>query len=161
VRVWPEEVPGPSVARLPASGETPVVEAEQRSPCKGASNWSGLQRQRSPSKRRQLPAARRINREPSLLERVKATESTSDPGAGAQELSGVGGVERPKGCPGNWRGPPRPRGGRWPQARTVCGPTCGGNVPKEGDRLTMGLPGRRAELRTIDPPGGTGSKPRP
>jgi hypothetical protein len=30
-------------------------------------------------------------------------------GAGAEEPSGVGGVERSEGCRGNWRGPPRPR----------------------------------------------------
>ena len=44
-------------------------------------------------------------------------ESTSGPGAGAQEPPGVVGVEWSEGCPWNWRDPPRPR---------ACGP---GSVP--------------------------------
>ena len=36
-------------------------------------------------------------------------EGVWDPGAGAEEPSGVRGVERSEGCPGNWRDPPRPR----------------------------------------------------
>jgi hypothetical protein len=40
---------------------------------------------------------------------AKAMEGTNGPGAGAEGPSGVGGVERPDGCHGNWRGPPRPR----------------------------------------------------
>src|SRR6266508_2519584 len=38
VRVRPGETPGSPVARLPAAGEIPSVEAERRSPWKGASN---------------------------------------------------------------------------------------------------------------------------
>ncbi len=41
---------------------------------------------------------------------AKAMDGTWEPGAGAQEPSGVGGVEWPEGCRGNWRGP------RWPRA---------------------------------------------
>ena len=41
---------------------------------------------------------------------AKATEGTREPGAGAEEPSGVGGVERSEGCRGNWRGPTRPGG---------------------------------------------------
>jgi hypothetical protein len=43
---------------------------------------------------------------------AKAMDGTWEPGAGAKEPSGVGGVERSEGCRGNWRGP------RWPRA---CG----------------------------------------
>ena len=38
VQVRPGETPGSPVARLPAAGEIPSVEAERRSPWKGASN---------------------------------------------------------------------------------------------------------------------------
>lgn len=40
---------------------------------------------------------------------AKAMEGTSVPGAGAEEPSGVWGVERAEGGPGNWREPPRRR----------------------------------------------------
>ena len=40
---------------------------------------------------------------------AKATEGVRDPGAGAEEPSGVVGVERADGHPGNWGDPPRPR----------------------------------------------------
>ena len=43
---------------------------------------------------------------------AKAMDGTWEPGAGAKEPSGVGGVEWSEGCRGNWRGP------RWPRA---CG----------------------------------------
>src|SRR5438034_11797181 len=43
---------------------------------------------------------------------AKAMDGIWEPGAGAKEPSGVGGVERSEGCRGNWRGP------RWPRA---CG----------------------------------------
>src|SRR5215218_9981262 len=45
---------------------------------------------------------------------AKAKDGTWEPGAGAKEPPGAGGVERLEGCRGNWRGPPRPRpcGGR-------------------------------------------------
>jgi hypothetical protein len=45
---------------------------------------------------------------------AKAMDGTWEPGAGAKEPSGVGGVERSEGCRGNWRGPrwPRPCGVR-------------------------------------------------
>jgi hypothetical protein len=43
---------------------------------------------------------------------AKAMDGTREPGAGAKEPSGVGGVEWSEGCRGNWRGP------RWPRA---CG----------------------------------------
>src|SRR5215212_9130102 len=43
---------------------------------------------------------------------AKAMDGTWEPGAGAKEPSGVGGVERSEGCRRNWRGP------RWPRA---CG----------------------------------------
>ena len=39
---------------------------------------------------------------------AKAMEDTWVPGAGVDEPSGVGEVERSDGCQGNWRGPPRP-----------------------------------------------------
>jgi hypothetical protein len=39
---------------------------------------------------------------------AKAMEGAWEPGAGAEEPSGVGDVERAEGCRGNWRGPPRP-----------------------------------------------------
>src|SRR5207302_3829505 len=44
-------VPG---STAPGVGRKPAVEAEQRSPCKGASNWPVCKRQRSPGKRRQV-----------------------------------------------------------------------------------------------------------
>lgn len=40
---------------------------------------------------------------------AKAMEGISVPGAGAEEPSGVWGVERVEGGPGNWREPPRRR----------------------------------------------------
>ena len=40
---------------------------------------------------------------------AKAMDGTWEPGAGAKEPSGVGGVERSEGCRGNWREPPWPR----------------------------------------------------
>ena len=44
------------------------------------------------------------------MDLAKAMESTFGPGAGAEGPPGVGGVERPEGHRGNWRGPTRP----WP-----------------------------------------------
>ena len=44
---------------------------------------------------------------------AKAMDGAWEPGAGAKEPSGVGGVEWSEGCRGNWRGP------RWPRARGV------------------------------------------
>lgn len=46
--------------------------------------------------------------------KAKAMEGAWDLGAGAEEPSGVGDVERSEGCRGYWRGPTRPRpcGGR-------------------------------------------------
>ena len=40
---------------------------------------------------------------------MKAMEDVVGPGADVEEPSGVVGVERSEGCPGNWGGPPRPR----------------------------------------------------
>ena len=40
---------------------------------------------------------------------VKAMEDIWGSGAGVEGPSGVRGVERSDGCPGNWGGPPRPR----------------------------------------------------
>ena len=42
------------------------------------------------------------------MDLAKAMEDTWGPGAGVDEPSGVGEVERSDGCQGNWRGPPRP-----------------------------------------------------
>ena len=42
------------------------------------------------------------------MNKAKAMERIWEPGAGAEEPLGVRGVERSDGCPGNWRGPPRP-----------------------------------------------------
>src|SRR5688572_17050842 len=44
-------------------------------------------------------------------------EGAWDPGAGAEEPSGVMGVERAEGRPGNWGEPPRPRRCGWREAR--------------------------------------------
>ena len=42
------------------------------------------------------------------MDLVKAMEDIWVPGAGVDEPSGVGEVERSDGCQGNWRGPARP-----------------------------------------------------
>src|SRR6266540_4255294 len=65
VQVRPGETPGSPVARLPASGETPVVEAEQRSPWKGASNRPVRSIKRSLQRRHLHPAEPRAKGEPS------------------------------------------------------------------------------------------------
>src|ERR1700733_12843898 len=55
---------------------------------------------------------------------AKATEHVWDPGAGVEEPLGVRGVERSDGCPGNWRGPPRPGPcGGLEQHRSISGRT--------------------------------------
>ena len=53
---------------------------------------------------------------------AKATEGASEPEAGTEEPSGVLGVERPHGCPGNWGDPSRPRRHR---RREACPPITG------------------------------------
>src|SRR6266540_502707 len=65
VQVRPGETPGSPVARLPASGETPVVEAEQRSPWKGASNRPVRSIKRSLQRRHLHLAEPRAKGEPS------------------------------------------------------------------------------------------------
>src|SRR6266540_2977841 len=87
VQVRPGETPGSPVARLPASGETPVVEAEQRSPWKGASNRPVRSIKRSLQRRHLHPAEPRAKGEPSPANRAKATDGTWEPGAGAHEPS--------------------------------------------------------------------------
>ncbi len=42
------------------------------------------------------------------MRRAKATEDTRESGAGVEEPSGVGEVERTESCRGNWRGPTWP-----------------------------------------------------
>jgi hypothetical protein len=75
---------------------------------------------------------------------AKAKDGTWEPGAGAKEPSGVGGVERLEGCRGNWRGlgGPEPAGfgkqclpvtgeaGKW---RAVARESEGVVVPLEPD----------------------------
>ena len=146
MRVWSGETPGSPVARLPASGETPASSGATK-PLEGGEQLAGLQRQRNPSKRRHANPPRGGPRESRARQvEAKATESTPDPGAGAQELSGVMGVERSEGCPGNWRGPPRPEAGGGDR-RELADPTCGGDVPK---RVTGGPCVARSSGRAED-----------
>src|SRR5207247_11234918 len=67
-------VPG---SAAPGVGRDRAVEAERQSPCKGTSNWSGLQRQRSPCKRRHANPPRGGPRESRARQaEAKATEGT-------------------------------------------------------------------------------------
>jgi len=119
VRVWPGETPGSPVARLPASGEIPPSKRSNKVPARGRATGpvcSGSEARASVVSCDPPKGGPRESR--ACGKGAKATESTPGPGAGAQELSGVRGVERPEGCPGNWRGPPRPRGGRWRPAQS-------------------------------------------
>ncbi len=84
---------------------------------------AGPQHVRSLRKRRQMPPPfgwSRGCRADSAT--AKAMEDTSGSGAGVEGPSGVRGVERLDGCPGNWGGPPRPRRcGRREACRPITG----------------------------------------
>jgi len=100
VQVRSGETPRSPVAKPPASIERSGVEA-------GWSNWPVRSIKRSLQRRNYLRATgSRGSRAPAG--RAKATEGVLELGAGAEGPSGVGGVERPEGCRGNWRGPTRP-----------------------------------------------------
>src|SRR2546429_9855743 len=115
-------------------------------PRKGGEKLPVTQGQRTQRKRLHANPPRGGPRESRARQvEAKATESTPDPGAGAQELSGVMGVERSEGCPGNWRGPPRPEAGGGDR-REAAGSACGGRGPQRGSRGRMVArgPGRTA-----------------
>src|SRR5919106_3675148 len=82
---------------------------------------------------------------------AKATEGAPGPGAGAEEPSGVAGVERADGRPGNWGEPSRPRRlrgagkrcppitgepGKWRSGRAAVG--AGRSTPRPGKPATWG-----------------------
>jgi hypothetical protein len=100
------KVPG---SWLPASGE---ISASKRSDFTSLRGWqlTGPQHQAKPAASLCIPPVRAAKREPSRSHNAaKAMEGVWDLGAGVEEPSGVMGVERSEGCPGNWRGPTRPR----------------------------------------------------
>ena len=57
------------------------------------------------------------------MDLAKAMEDTWVPGAGVDEPSGVGEVERSDGCQGNWRGPPRSVAAGGGASRPITGDT--------------------------------------
>jgi hypothetical protein len=118
-------VPGSST---PGVGRDPGVEAEEdRSRC-GAGNRPVRSMKRSLQRRQESPRKRpRGSR--ACIPMAKAMDGTWEPGAGAKEPSGVGGVERSEGCRGNWRGP------RWPRAAgREAGPAYNRRGPGSGGR---------------------------
>ena len=102
-------VPG---SAAPGGGRDPGVEAEQRHLVKGvATGRSAASSEVCGVVRETRVSGTRGSRAGTLT--AKATDSTREPGAGAQEPSGVWEVERSEGCLGNWREPPRPRPVGW------------------------------------------------
>ncbi len=111
VRVRPGETPGSPVAALPASGESPGLKRRKTAPGRGrATGQSAASSEACSVVKNPRASGPRGSR--ARIPEAKATDGTREPGAGAQEPSGVGGVEWSEGCRGNWRGP------RWPRA---CG----------------------------------------
>src|SRR5437879_3031787 len=83
-------VPG---STAPGMGRDPACRSGATKSLQGGEQLTGLQRQRSLGKRRQKAVERRARESRAYGSGAKATESTREPGAGAQELSGVMGVE--------------------------------------------------------------------
>ena len=111
VRVRSGETPGSPVAALPASGESPGSKRRKTAPGRGrATGQSAASSEACSVVKNPRASGPRGSR--ARIPEAKATDGTREPGAGAQEPSGVGGVEWSEGCRGNWRGP------RWPRA---CG----------------------------------------
>jgi hypothetical protein len=122
VRVRSGETPGSPVAALPASGEIPGSKRRKTAPGRGrATGQSAASSEACSVVRNPRASGPRGSR--ARIPEAKATDGTREPGAGAQEPSGVGGVEWSEGCRGNWRGP------RWPRAcgAREAGPPITGN----------------------------------
>jgi hypothetical protein len=102
VRVRSGETPGSPVVKPPCVVERPGAK-------RGGSDWPV----RSESEVRQAssfpPAVGGSRGCRAGRVAAKAMEDVWDLGADVEEPSGVVGVERSEGCPGNWGGPPRPR----------------------------------------------------
>jgi len=102
VQVRSRETPGSLVVEPPASGE---ILASKRG--------RATDRSAACAKPEQASTNATIERWPrgcrTCSAMVKAMDGVPVPGGGAQEPSGVVGVERSEGCHRNWGDPPRPR----------------------------------------------------
>ena len=132
------KVPG---SWLPASGE---ILASKRSDFTSLRGWqlTGPQHQAKPAASSCIPPVRAAKREPSRSHNAaKAMEGVWDLGAGAEEPSGVRGVERSEGCPGNWGDPPRPDPcGGSEQHRSISGRTVKWSVAeRESEGVVVAL----------------------
>jgi len=78
---------------------------------------------------------------------AKAMEGVWDPGADAEEPSGVEDVERADGCRGNWRGPTRPRlCGVRERARPITGePGKWSAAERESEGVVVVMTGRTTQ----------------
>ncbi len=109
VRVQPGETSGSPVAALPASGEISASKRRKTVLERGrATGRSAASSEACSVVSKTLAGRGQEEAEPVDIWRRPWT-GPLEPGAGAQESSGVGSVERSEGCRGNWREP------RWPQ----------------------------------------------
>jgi hypothetical protein len=162
--------PAPGDARVPGSaapggGRDPVVEAEQQSPCEGASNWPVRSMKRSLQRRQSVPnVGSRESR--AGWQEAKAMDGTQEPGAGAQELPGVGGrgtarrlaweLERPSSAPSLRGTGSVPAYNRRPREVAGGREGVGGGRSSDDGRDNTTRPERRAPASSTQPFEGRG-----